>query len=188
MKKLTHQEVIQRKAFHIAAGLRSISQYTDTHKREELLKVVYHTVKYFSVKGLRMPSTFEEAINEFSFADCLKNIIAGLAPNELMRIFPVTKYYGGKNDIRKDYYFTMDVLRNHGLDTPFYDKIEDILWDYMNPDIRIFNAAYHNTVQFCHIDLTGMTTFEAIFSGQDETALRDNFTQAAERKAQELYS
>lgn len=57
-----------------------------------------------------------------------------------MNIFPISKIYDGARYECKDYFTTMEFLKNLGLDERIGDQIDIFLWDYVNPDTRMFNV------------------------------------------------
>ena len=75
------------------------------------------------------------------FRDILHNV-GLLTPNQLMRIFPIDKTYNGAKLECMDYFYTMGILEKHGLNNPIGDNAIVILWNYLNPDTRVFVANY----------------------------------------------
>ena len=84
--------------------------------------------------------------SRWNIIETLTELIAQLTPRELLQIFPVEKTYDGERWEAKDYFFTMDVLRRHGLDKPLGKNVLDVLWDYTNTHVRLFNVAMLNAV------------------------------------------
>ena len=81
----------------------------------------------------------------------------------------VTKYfrdkgYGfirGQNGksyfIHKDYFFTMDVLKEKGFDNAVgRDGVFDLMWDYMNKDLREFTVFYMSCMSVMYKQQTGV--------------------------------
>jgi hypothetical protein len=77
---------------------------------------------------------------QFQFIKVIREAISQLTPSELTTIFPVSKTYDGKRWETKDYFFTMDMLKEIGMDIPIGDKVDDLLWDYQNIDITLLNV------------------------------------------------
>ncbi|MFC6180000.1 hypothetical protein [Lactiplantibacillus daowaiensis] len=63
-------------------------------------------------------------------------MVEGFTPRQIMTIFPIDKVYDKTGEV-KDYFSTMDMIKQHGLDTPIHDVFEFLI-NYMNKDIRIF--------------------------------------------------
>ena len=108
--------------------------------KQAKLRGIFYGVKLIGVTDNRNLSAVG-AYSRFWLIESIKASIGKLTPQELMQIFPVRKVYDGKRWEVKDYFFTMDVLRQHGLDKPLGAAVDDILWDYMNRDIGQFVIA-----------------------------------------------
>jgi hypothetical protein len=104
------------------------------------LRAIFYGVKLIGVTDNRHLSA-EGAYSRFWLIESIKASIGKLTPQELMQIFPVRKVYDGERWEVKDYFFTMDVLRQHGLDKPMGGAVDDLLWNYMNRDIGEFVVA-----------------------------------------------
>jgi len=55
----------------------------------------------------------------------------------MLNIFPLDKTYDGDKWETKDYFFSMDLIKEYGIDTPVNDGTS-FLWDYMNMETRDF--------------------------------------------------
>ena len=108
--------------------------------KQENLRAIFYGVKLIGVTDNRNLSA-EGAYSRFWLIESIKASIGKLTPQELMQMFPVRKVYDGERWEVNDYFFTMDVLRQHGLDKPLGGDVDDILWDYMNRDIGQFVIA-----------------------------------------------
>ena len=108
--------------------------------KQENLRAIFYGVKLIGVTDNRNLSA-EGAYSRFWLIESIKASIGKLTPQELMQMFPVKKVYDGERWEVKDYFFTMDVLRQHGLDKPLGEAVNEILWDYMNRSIMDFVVA-----------------------------------------------
>jgi len=67
------------------------------------------------------------------------NIVIGMMacmkPQEFVSTFPPTKRYDGDRWQMKDYHSTMEAIREIPQDEMIGQHIEELLWDYMNPDV-----------------------------------------------------
>jgi len=63
-------------------------------------------------------------------------MVEGFTPRQIMNIFPIDKIYDKTGEV-KDYFTTMAMIKQHGIDTPINEPSE-FLYDYVNKDIRIF--------------------------------------------------
>lgn len=77
-------------------------------------KVYYYAIDIDAINH-RLDSTyqtpFEVKQNSFNLIDALFGIIGRIKLNNLIKIFPIDKTYDGDKWECKDYFFTMDVLR-----------------------------------------------------------------------------
>lgn len=99
--------------------------------------LIYHSVKYLirsNITGL----DYGELVKRFGFTEQVKSIMQTLAPRDLMQIFPPKKDYDGGKWQCKDYYSTMQAMREYGLDKPIGSELDILLWDYMNNDLMNF--------------------------------------------------
>ena len=103
------------------------------------MRTVFYGVRYV-VAAMRGRLASKELISR------VVELVGQLTPRELLQIFPVEKAYDGERWETKDYFFTMDVLRRHGLDKPLGAAVFDVLWDYTNTHVRLFNVAMMHTV------------------------------------------
>lgn len=83
-----------------------------------------------------------------------------LTPRQLMEMFPIDKIYDGKKYEVKDYFYTMDVLNQHGLDNKMGDRVFEIFCDYQNIYIRIFTVNLMSHLDRMHERETNKTLFE----------------------------
>ena len=133
--------------------------------QDELMKVSLCGVKYINYAididaiNHRLDSTyqtpFEVKQNSFNLIDALFGIIGRIKLKNLIKIFPVDKTYDEDKWGCKDYFFTMDVLKEKGLDNAVgRDGVFDLMWDYMNKDLREF------TEKFCEDSGIGTYTMD----------------------------
>ena len=101
---------------------------------------IFYGVKLIGVTDNRN-LTEEEAERRFWMINSIQAMMKAITPTELLQMFPVKKAYDGQRGGYKDYFFTMDVLRQHGLDKPLGEAVNEILWDYMNRSIMDFVVA-----------------------------------------------
>ena len=133
--------------------------------RENTYKAIFYGVKLFGLKDFEETTNIEGVL---ALMDSVKYMIRLLTPNELMRIFPVEKTYDGDRWGSKDYFYTMDVLCKHGLDTPIGDAIEEIIWDYTNKDIRNFHVNWLCIISKLHRSNTGRGMVSEFFESVGE--------------------
>lgn len=106
-------------------------------KKEVLKRLAYYGIRYWG-RNAKIPDTLPELKKLFAECDYLQHIVGYLTPRELTTIFPITKTYDGMRAGSKDYFYTMEVLQNHGMDKMMTGNVQDILFDYENSDVRRF--------------------------------------------------
>lgn len=143
----------------------------DDWSQDELMKVALCGVKYINcaididaIKH-RLDSTyqtpFEVKQNFFNLIDAIFGIIGHIKLNNLIKIFPIDKEYNGDKWGCKDYFYTMDALKSKGLDnTVGYDGVFDLMWDYMNKDLREFTVFYMSCMSAMYKQQIGVSFAE----------------------------
>jgi len=104
-------------------------------------KLIYYGVKYCNHSRYDKKN-YGDVFWRLELIQDINAMIGRLSPAELMQMFPVRKTYNGERYQSKDYFYTMNELRRHGMDKPISDKVFDILWDYCNYDITDFMVDY----------------------------------------------
>ena len=130
---------------------RKIKQIPETPTKEWNIQFIYLGVKGVPIafkdcirSGGFEPQTFpskEELIIVWNVMQSVDCIISRITPKDLTQIFPITKEYDGKRWETKDYFFTMDALEKHGMDTPIAESVSEILFDYENWHVRHYEVA-----------------------------------------------
>lgn len=109
----------------------------------------------------RLDSTYQTpfAVKEagFNIIDALFGIIGRIMLKNLIKIFPIDKTYDGDKWDCKDYFFTMNVLKEKGLDNAVgRDGVFDLMWDYMNKDLREFTVFFMSCMSAMYKKQTGV--------------------------------
>ena len=93
------------------------------HCRDNLKRAVFYAVKYFSLERIDRrhstePRTLEQVNTDFNFLECVKMLMGQLTPREMMSMFPIEKEYDGEKWGCKDYFYTIENLKDIDLDNP----------------------------------------------------------------------
>lgn len=117
----------------------------DTHEitKHDIRKLVYYGVRYLGThKYVFNPLTTEA---DFGYFETVLSAIGALTPQELMQIFPIDKEYNGHKWESKDYYSSIEAMKEFGMNR-LIDEAEGqafgLLWDYMNMDTRMFAVQF----------------------------------------------
>lgn len=139
----------------------------DDWSQDELMKVALCGVKYIKYvadierENQRLDSSYNTPFavkeNSFNLIDVLFGIIGRIKLKNLIKIFPIDKTYDGDKWGYKDYFFTMDVLKEKGLDSAVgRDGVFDLMWDYENRDLREFTVFYMSCMSAMYKQQTGV--------------------------------
>lgn len=118
----------------------------DDLKRYVFLGIHAFGKEYLQNERKSKSKTFYEI--EWKYGQCHKvmEAIGRITPRELMQMFPVEKKYDGNRQDEKDYFYTMERLKE--LDKPIGQE-EDaacILWDYVNTTLDFFFISWMDSV------------------------------------------
>lgn len=127
------------KSLYENAFYRKIDEFKEKQDWQLSNQIVFYGVKYLNL--IREDCNTREKLEAWlRFSGIIKSMMGLITPTELIQIFPITKDFDGSRWECKDYFYTMEKLREHGLDEPIGEAIEELLWDYMNPHTRNFTV------------------------------------------------
>lgn len=136
------------------------------HYRDNLKRAVFYAVKYYGLERIDRrhssePRTLEQVNADFNFLESVKMLMGQLTPRELMSMFPIEKEYDGEKFGCKDYYFTIEKLKDFDLDAPLgAEALEELLWDYQNNDLFAFSSAAFSIISNMYKAQTGKGIME----------------------------
>lgn len=111
-----------------------------TLDKETTIKLIFLSVKAFCAMkndGL----TMDEAEVRFNAMSDIMSYMALLTPTEFVQLFPIPKEYDGEKYCQKDYFSTMEMLKEYPVDEEIgEDKIMEFLMEYYNWDIIKFEV------------------------------------------------
>ncbi|HUX79105.1 MAG TPA: hypothetical protein VMW10_05095 [Alphaproteobacteria bacterium] len=120
--------------------IRLLSDNLDSVDVTQIMSIAFMGVKAFSLLKDK-----EEDINSlelrFRQMGIVKSFMSYLTPIQLMNTFPIRKEYDGDKYECKDYFYTKSKLDELNQDNPIGDKLDDLLWDYMNHDLQMFSVS-----------------------------------------------
>lgn len=158
-------EELYMKAF--SRELATIASCNDCNQcRDNVKRAVFYAVKYYGLERIdRRHSggsrTWEQVKNDFSLLAVVKALMGLLTPRELMSMFPISKKYDGTKWDCKDYFFTVEKLKDFDLDTPLGDEgLEDFLWSYWNDDLFSFDSVSFSIISNMYRSQTGKGIME----------------------------
>lgn len=158
-------EQLYMKAF--SRELAIISAYNDWNQcRDNLKRAVFYAVKYYGLERIDRrhsgePRTLEQVQSDFSLLEVVKTLMGQLTPRELMSMFPIAKEYDGEKWGCKDYFFTVEKLKDFDMDSPLGDEgLEDFLWSYWNDDLFAFDMVALSIISNMYKAQTGKGIME----------------------------
>ncbi|MDB2130691.1 hypothetical protein [Enterocloster clostridioformis] len=134
--------------------------------RDHLKRAVFYAVKYFSLERIDRrhctePRTLEQVNADFNFLECVKMLMGQLTPREMMSMFPIEKEYDGEKSGCKDYFYTIEKLKDFDLDKPLGEEgLENFLWCYWNDDLFAFDMVAFSIISNMYKAQTGRGIME----------------------------
>src|SRR5699024_595090 len=127
-----------------ARELRNNEYIEDEFDFEKHKRVIFWGVKTlgFDSDTLYESSNANEKLTLYQF---LSELIDRITPRQLMTVFPIEKEYDGRKYEMKDYFYSIEKCKEHGLDVPIGNSF-DFLWDYHNRDTGGFIVKYMSTL------------------------------------------
>ncbi|MVB11343.1 hypothetical protein CAFE_20560 [Caprobacter fermentans] len=104
-------------------------------------KIIVAGVKYINAsRPTKDKADAEQAQGRMDLINCIQMFMARLTPKEFMQLFPIKKDYDGDRWGCKDYFYTMERIREMDQDKPIGGELElfNFLWDYWNWEIDEF--------------------------------------------------
>lgn len=143
------------------------------YPQEDIMKMAFSGIKYVcswrDVKrendrlGIEYQETLEKAQTTFQVIDTIFAVCGCLTLRNFVTTFPIEKYYKGAKWEEKDYFSTMEVLKNMDWNRPIgRDELSELLWDYYNEDLR------HAYIEFT-------TAMSAMYKAQTGKSIAEKF-------------
>ena len=120
-----------------AFGRKLVTASTSRHR---LKQAILYGVKYCAALHFERPKnqTQKETELQYDLMLLVKHMMSKLKVSEFINLFPIKKEYNGDKFGWKDYFFTVDKLKEYNQDKPIGEQVDDLLWDYTNDDICAF--------------------------------------------------
>lgn len=124
-----------------------MEKHYDTYK-----KCLYLTMKFiekcFDYKNNYSEEDIETYFTLISFVD---DMIGLLTPHEFVQMFPIAKAYDGEKYSVKDYFYTMEYIKNMDINSPIgKENASKFLFEYWNWDINKYMVAWMEIVNRMH--------------------------------------
>lgn len=123
--------------------------------------IAYKNLRYWNNRVLNCVESLEEKNLMYQILDKLFKIIGYIRLKNLIITFPIEKEYDGDKWGCKDYFYTMNVLKKNNLENAVgRDEVFNLLWDYVNDDLRTVAVEYMNCISALHKEQTGESLIE----------------------------
>ena len=111
--------------------------------------------------GIDEPKTLKQNQYRFQMIDSIFGVLGCLTLQNFVNTFPIGKTYDGAKWEEKDYYYTMEVLKDMDWDKPIgRDELSELLWDYYNADLRHAYMEYTSAMSAMYKAQTGKGIME----------------------------
>ena len=151
--------------------LRAIEKNKDTkiiadYLQEDLMRIAFSGIRFIcSLRDVRQENEklgtgYQQSLQEsqvtFQFINAVFTVCGYLTLRNFVTTFPIEKYYKGAKWEEKDYFYTMDVLKKMDWDEPIgRDELSELLWDYMNKELRHAYIEFTNAMSTIYRAQTG---------------------------------
>ena len=133
-------EIYLKSTVYNDALIRLLSRQKDKEPTKEYFKkIVLYGTKTINKLPIDENCSFEKAQSYFNSICFVKSFMMKITPNDFENIFPIQKIYDGELYQCKDYFYTKKFLDSLDKFSPIGEKLEELLWEYVNDDIRAFN-------------------------------------------------
>ena len=133
----------------------SITRFMESPSKEARKNVVFWAVK--------CTPHLEDSEDKEVLIQLVNMELKKMTYRELMNIFPIDKWYDGDKWESKDYFFTINYIKEHGGMDAYIEDPFDMVWDYQNEYIRMFGVKCMGYVRDIMKKETGIEPIEAFF-------------------------
>lgn len=121
--------------------------HTDDFKR-----TLFLMIKLYGKEDLKILDVEPELVaKQFSILSSIDSMVGLLTPREFMELFPIEKDFDGAKYECKDYFYTMNYVKEFGVDTVIGDKASEFLMEYCNWDINEYMCYWMGVVNRMHM-------------------------------------
>lgn len=117
---------------------KNLNKIPESKYKEYGIKMTILFVKEVLADKDDKPKTLEHIKFRFHEIEQIKKMLSGLTLNEFMNVFPIRKEFDGDKTGCKDYYSTMEFIKDIPKDELIGEKIDELIMEYVNDDIEKF--------------------------------------------------
>lgn len=106
----------------------------------EIRKILFYGIRYIRFFDFSN-ATYTEILEAIKIIDYINNLTSKVSFYTMLNIFPIGKDFNGKKFEAKDYFSTIEYLKDKELYRMIGEySIDDFFWNYYNTDIIIYNV------------------------------------------------
>lgn len=161
----------------------------DQMSKEELIQYIFLGIKSINTihQRVKQKKNINLLSSEYALINNIVLAITYITPRDLIQIFPIKKEYNGEKYGIKDYYYSIQVMREAGLDKIMREeeKVLEILWNLTNTDIKMFIVALVscvNDIDYLQIEKSLLAEFLHKNDIDDETKIKEKKKRASQFK------
>lgn len=110
---------------------------TQEFSKDHIKKIVFAGVKMINASSSE-PSDYDSLIERYQNVMLIENAIGSLTPLEFKTLFPLAKEFDGKRYEMKDYFYSIEQIKEFGENRLISDNVMEFLWDYHCWEVNIF--------------------------------------------------
>lgn len=140
------KEEVDSYLIYYEALLRTIQKTSeidsDLSESDSIRRIVWHGIKAFSFYiGRERSKDYESLSDALNMIDVINGLIKRLTVSDFTNMFPIDKVFDGEKYCSKDYYTTKKYLESFSVCESLDDRVQDLLWEYQNTEIRKYLVA-----------------------------------------------
>jgi hypothetical protein len=95
-------------------------------------RMIYYGIMYFYKFDKKSIKTVQELDDCLTYITLINKKIKELTFNEIINMFPIKKDFDGKKFESKDYFSTIEYLKQFNLDEKIGEEVNEFFWNYYN--------------------------------------------------------
>jgi hypothetical protein len=152
-KHLNYQRAFQRICKTIIRWGNMTMQEVKAAYPENFKRTLYLLIKLKATSDYKLLKSgdVEFVETEFLIVEAICSMVGVMTPGEFISMFPVAKEFDGEKYERKDYFYTMNYIREFGMNSIIGENASEFLMEYWNWDITEFMVYWMEVVSQMHI-------------------------------------
>lgn len=106
------------------------------------IRIAFYGIKYVTLFPFDTKTTLDDFLLMYKDIQTIINIMEVIPLKDIINAFPIIKEYEGERFESKDYFSTMDYLKNIDVENPLGEEIYNFFFNYYNNDIMNFSIRH----------------------------------------------